>query len=124
LADYEQSDAIPGRLLGFGLATLLLVVLSALAMGWLHHAWRQAPGPLAPVAVETPVDPDPPSCIVTNGWTVRKDWCKSQSRRPCRWFPKEVPVRLVLLLILFWVTPLAAQPVPRFEQHPGAQSRF
>jgi protein SCO1/2 len=26
----------------------------------------------------------------------------------------------VLLLILFWVTPLAAQPVPRFEQHPGA----
>ena len=59
MADYEQSDAIPGRLLGFGLATLLLVVLSALAMGWLHHAWRQAPGPLAPVAVETPVDPDP-----------------------------------------------------------------
>ena len=29
-------------------------------------------------------------------------------------------MRLVLLLFLMWVTPLAAEPIPQFDQHPGA----
>lgn len=29
-------------------------------------------------------------------------------------------MRLVLMLCLFWMTPLAAEQVPQFEQHPGA----
>lgn len=29
-------------------------------------------------------------------------------------------MRLVLLLVILWMTPLAAEPVPQFEQHPGA----
>ena len=29
-------------------------------------------------------------------------------------------MRRVLLLILCWISPVAAEPVPRFEQHPGA----
>lgn len=29
-------------------------------------------------------------------------------------------MRLVLLLILLWIAPLAAEPIPQFDQHPGA----
>ncbi|MCW5869933.1 MAG: hypothetical protein KIS61_21940 [Candidatus Eremiobacteraeota bacterium] len=63
MADYEQSDAVPGRLLWFGAGVWLLVAFSALAMGWLHRTWHQPGGPLTaatPLRVEPVVERDPP----------------------------------------------------------------
>ncbi len=62
MADYEQSDATHGPLVMFGGGVLILVLVSMLAMGWLHKAWRHTAGPLTkptPLLVRPVVEADP-----------------------------------------------------------------
>ncbi|MFN8608931.1 MAG: hypothetical protein U0931_15465 [Vulcanimicrobiota bacterium] len=74
MANYERSDARPGRLLAFGLAVLLLVLLSAGLAGLLHRQWRLAAGPLTPPIPLEPrplVGRDPPE-LHQRAWLDRK----------------------------------------------------